>query len=517
MLAYDDQSADYRPIAAPAYLDCRVRVRPPHGASNGAGYRMEQSSANPKLRAAFEELLGYLNFSSGSPDVQFLRNLNLLFQHVESQSDSGPAWLAAREMLSGRLSELKSAGGPFQESEQAEQIIRLLWERFFPAYREFHADLLFHQTDEALWRPYFIGRAAEALLRQGGPWDEDERIVPAAIAELNDYIGHRPVAVLRNEQRHEPYDHEWVRPVPLYIREAGVAIGRYDRLIEHALDILRQTEPGTLFQAHFDLALLEELAFDPRAYDFDHPVNKRPNYHFGQWDPHHLDNDGRYRRFVVQQMLLDSLLSRVEEASENTRAELEWEAAAVLAGTILMAAGTSGSGPDTYDSTTTLAKLLPRIAAYRDSFYEGLLKRAQGPHGDRLRTEAVEGRQPFAGARQHLNHALARRRAEQVQRVQLAIIFAKLGYTDAALHQAAHCAGRVRPHCVRDSVPVDQRRAARATGAFAGSGHLATAGPRAHPPWDPMRSAGRSLERAGLPGAVQPVPVAGEQRPRSSD
>ena len=39
-------------------------------------------------------------------------------------------------------------------------------------------------------------------------------------------------------------------------------------------------------------------------------------------------------------------------------------------------------------------------------------------------------------ARQHLNHVLARRRAEQVQRVQLAIIFAKLGYTDAALQQA---------------------------------------------------------------------------------
>ena len=69
-----------------------------------------------------------------------------------------------------------------------------------------------------------------------------------------------------------------------------------------------------LRNAYFDPELLDELAFDPRAYDFDHPVNKRPNYHFGQWDPHHLDNQGRYRRFVVQQVTLDVLLERVERA-----------------------------------------------------------------------------------------------------------------------------------------------------------------------------------------------------------
>ena len=50
-----------------------------------------------------------------------------------------------------------------------------------------------------------------------------------------------------------------------------------------------------------------ELALDPRAYDFDHPVNKRPNYHFGQWDPHAIDPRGFYHRFVVQQVTLDAL------------------------------------------------------------------------------------------------------------------------------------------------------------------------------------------------------------------
>src|SRR5205085_3243752 len=106
--------------------------------------------------------------------------------------------------------------------------------------------------------------------------------------------------------------------------------------------------------AWFDPQRLDELAFDPRAYDFNHPANKRPNYHFGQWDPHHIDNTGHYRRFVVQQVTLDGLLTRVNEDSDLPRDQRLLEAAAVLAGTILMASGTSGAGPDTHDSSVTL-------------------------------------------------------------------------------------------------------------------------------------------------------------------
>ena len=46
----------------------------------------------------------------------------------------------------------------------------------------------------------------------------------------------------------------------------------------------------------------------------------------------------------------------------------------MLAGTILMASGISGEGPATFDSTITLAKLLPKIARYRDEFYERLFR-----------------------------------------------------------------------------------------------------------------------------------------------
>src|SRR5690606_19368852 len=106
---------------------------------------------------------------------------------------------------------------------------------------------------------------------------------------------------------------------PLYIRGAGVGVGRYHDIVTLALEILKSTDPTILRRAWFDPNHLDELAFDPRAYDFDHPANKRPNYHFGQWDPHLIDGSGFYRRFVVQQVTLDVLLDRVEESGEVPR------------------------------------------------------------------------------------------------------------------------------------------------------------------------------------------------------
>src|SRR5690606_31845106 len=141
----------------------------------------------------------------------------------------------------------------------------------------------------------------------------------------------------------------------------------------------------------FDLERLEEIALDPRAYDFDHPVNRRPNYHFGQWDPHHITGDGYYSRFVLQQVTLDALLSRCEKEgnpADFNQEECCFEAASVLAGTMLMAAGTSGDSPTRHDSTVTLSTLLPHIAAYRDEFYKQLLGQIGGEHGARLREEA---------------------------------------------------------------------------------------------------------------------------------
>ena len=148
------------------------------------------------------------------------------------------------------------------------------------------------------------------------------------------------------------------------------------------MKFLEATDPDLLRQAWLDLGKLEELAFDPRAYDFDHPVHKRPNHHFGQWDLHLIDNRGFYRRFVLQQVTLDALLSRAERPSTHPHDELLFEAAAVFAGTMLMGSGTTGDSPDCHDSTVSLGTLLPHIAKYRDAFYEHLDRAVDGPACD---------------------------------------------------------------------------------------------------------------------------------------
>lgn len=387
-------------------------------------------------------VLGYLNFSSGKSDPRSLAALNRLYGWAVAGSPQKyspyaglPPWLTIQQWLQDRLGKLRDEKEIFRESDQANQVLQIVWLYLLPDYLDYHSDLLFHQEPEGLFNGLFLGRAIECVLQQGPPWNEIDRIVPKAIDALNDYVGFRPVAVLEG-RRLEPYAHEWLRPIPLYIRDVGVAFGPYFQLITKTLDILRGTSPHILRDAQFEPKNLDELALDPRAYDFDHPVNKRPNYYFGQWDPNLMDNNTNYRRFVLQQVTVDALLARVAQEKELSQQETLTEAAVVLAGTMLMASGISGGRANSIPSTTTLVQLLSQIASYRDSFYEEFLSGIHGPHADRLRTEAAIRRQPLGGARQQLNTNLARLRASQVEHVQLARIFARMGSANAAKEES---------------------------------------------------------------------------------
>lgn len=393
---------------------------------------MSSRVLGPRDRQLTDRILGYLNFSSGASDPQFLSSLNQLFSRLRGQQ---PAWRLAVAALDEELPHLQARSSTFSDISQAQQVLRVLRDELLPGYRAFHVDLLFHHSETSLFRPFFVGRCCELILQQLAGGQSGARLVDQSIQQLNDYIGYRPVAALESH-RHEPYPHEWVRPLPLYVEGAGVEFGKYHDVVVRALDIIRATDPSILRAAHFDPAALEELAVDPRAYDFDHPVSKRPNYHFGQWDPHYIDNAGRYRRFVVQEVTLHALMARLAEHDEIPHEELVFEAAAVLAGTMLMATGISGSGPDTHDSTETLSHLLSTVAAYRDAFYDQLMSQAEPEHGARLEAEAEARHQPFGGARQHLNAWLSRQRASQLEHMQLARIFAQMGYADAAERQA---------------------------------------------------------------------------------
>jgi hypothetical protein len=384
-----------------------------------------------------QAILGYLNFSEGRPDPRFQKQLNDAYAHLVAQGSKAP-WQDLFDALTAHLHRLHDEGNAaFRDMHQVEAVLPLAFREILLSYRAHHRDLLTHQGAAELWQPFFLARVCEAVLSQRGPWEDTERVVLGSLRQLNDYVGHRPVAVLEGRRRGEPYDHERIRPIPLYLRGAGVAWGKYQELLERALPILQMLDSELGGDASFDFELLDEFAFDPRGYDFGHPAEKRPNYCFGEWDPHQLDGQARYRRYVARQVLLDALLQRVDTSAELPRAELIFEAAAVLAGTVLMATGVSGAGPETHDSTVTLSNLVPRIARYREKFYERLLRQLSGEQGARLRSEAQRLRQPFGGARQHLNHYLARQRALQLQSRHLALFWAELGYPAASQRRLA--------------------------------------------------------------------------------
>jgi hypothetical protein len=427
-----------------------------------------------------QEVLGYLNFSNGKPDPRFQAHLSRLAadlvltpapsdnaaapppaapQHAAlpfpSDSDddalapeSGdvpaapapslgdPRLIPLVPKLLAALDRLERESPVFRDTRQARAVIHLAFGDVLSAYRAHHSDLLFHVEPQGLVQPFFMARLFEATLAQGGPWTDTARILPGALRTLNDFLGHRPVAVLENGRKMEPYPHERFRPIPIYLRGAGVAAGRYAAVVSQALSLLANTPEEIRRSAWFNLDHLDELAVDVRAFDHSHPVYKRTNYTFGEWDPHLIDTKGDYRRFVVRTIILEALLEWMKTATDLTVDEQILEAGAVLAGTILMASAVSGEGPDTHDSSISLTTLLPRIARQRDAFYQRLLQSLQGPHADRLRKEAEVNQQPLGRIRQHLNLHLAHYGCRQMQRTHLAEMYARMGYSDAARDQA---------------------------------------------------------------------------------
>lgn len=414
---------------------------------------MSQAPPSSRTSDPAALVLGYLNFSAGAFDPTAWRGWSDLFAAVEPDKagaivERPDALAAVLCLLRERLAVLETADPAFRDARQARQTLAVLEEGLLPGYRSFHVDLLEHQPPGAIERPFFIAAAAQALLAAGGPADEatpdaTAAVVAGAIERFNDYVGWRPVAVLENGRLSEPYPHERVRPVPLFVTGAGAAHGRYRDLVAGAVEILAAAPPALLDQADFDLALLEELAIDPRAFDFLHPAASRPNYLFGLWDPERIDARGNYRRMVVQQATLDGILSWPQAAvdsaldtSPGRQAQLRCEASAVLAGVMLMASGLSGRGPGAHQAGLPLAELLPRIAGYRDEFYHWLLGRLPADHRGRLDAEMQRLRQPFGGVRRHINAFLAARRARQVENVALAAVLARLGRAAGAERMA---------------------------------------------------------------------------------
>ncbi|HJZ90493.1 MAG TPA: hypothetical protein VKE40_06440, partial [Gemmataceae bacterium] len=212
-------------------------------------------------------MLGYLNFSDGRPDPKFQRALDEAFA-VLLRHEVADLWAVLGRWLVGQADALGESGSAaFRDVTQAKLVASLAFGPALKAYREHHRDLLAHQTDAGLFNSFFVARVCEAVLAQGGPWDEGSRVIAGAIQRLNDYVGHRPIALLETRPQTEFYPHERLRPVPLYIRGVGPAAGPYRDVVARTIRILEQTPDDIKDDAWFDLDLLDELAFDPRAYD----------------------------------------------------------------------------------------------------------------------------------------------------------------------------------------------------------------------------------------------------------
>src|SRR5262252_7877764 len=89
----------------------------------------------PPEGPALQGLLGYLNFSEGRPDPRSQKQLNDAFASLAGQPDARP-WQALPPLLLRELERLRHAGSAaFQDTRQAEAVVRLALEDLLSAYR----------------------------------------------------------------------------------------------------------------------------------------------------------------------------------------------------------------------------------------------------------------------------------------------------------------------------------------------------------------------------------------------
>ena len=139
----------------------------------------QEKTVTPLDQSQIAELFGYLNFSSGKPDKRFQSQFNQFWHSLPSKTTS-------EEIKNGLLSQLevfKKSNINFAKEEQAETVIRYVFEKCIPAYRQFHSDLLFHLNEKDFLQPFFLVRVFEATLNQDTSL-EDERTVVKGFSSI---------------------------------------------------------------------------------------------------------------------------------------------------------------------------------------------------------------------------------------------------------------------------------------------------------------------------------------------
>ncbi len=112
---------------------------------------MDKPRAAADDPALLQELLGYLNFSNGASDPQFLARLNELYRRIEPAGvEQRNTRHEVRELLLARAEQLAAESATYRDVQQAKAVIDLAFDRLPTEYRKHHRDLLFHQPDAVL-------------------------------------------------------------------------------------------------------------------------------------------------------------------------------------------------------------------------------------------------------------------------------------------------------------------------------------------------------------------------------
>ncbi|MGN1064355.1 MAG: hypothetical protein ACI4QC_02995, partial [Thermoguttaceae bacterium] len=144
---------------------------------------MKRFELNENEKALICSILGYLNFSSGCRDVQFVKTWDDLYKDF-SERGSTEIWRDSVDALKEELPRLEAAGGAFVDSTQAKKALELIDESL-EAYREFHKDVLFSLDNSYLFNSFFMSRLCDVITRNA-PLTPDKAKINKIIVQLND-------------------------------------------------------------------------------------------------------------------------------------------------------------------------------------------------------------------------------------------------------------------------------------------------------------------------------------------
>ncbi len=103
---------------------------------------MEKYSLGPEIEKAIEQVLGYLNFSSGLADPAFEQNLNQLWARL-CDLDEHATWRTVGDLLIEKLGGLRRGNASFSDATQAELVLTAVCDHILPGYLKFHQNVLF--------------------------------------------------------------------------------------------------------------------------------------------------------------------------------------------------------------------------------------------------------------------------------------------------------------------------------------------------------------------------------------